>query len=236
MSGYNDGLLRGRSSMLLDDTQRAYIEFEHGALRSKYLAYLDTAHNEAQMQYFLEANPILIPGLYDLHNGPVGNVVVSKLQLANEFVTDFAFISSNSAIAQVTLIEIESPVTTLFRDSDSEFTASFNKSFQQVRDWALWAEQHSTFLKDIFRAVYHKNIFRYQKIATRCILVTGRRAEVQASPKHEKRWASVNHDAAAVVMTYDRLADIFAFNARLLQKLSRVSSRAVARLMSSPGD
>jgi len=222
--------------MSLDDTQRAYIEFEHGALRSKFLTYLDTANNEAQMQYFLEANPILIPGLYDLHNGPVGNVVVSKLQLANEFVTDFAFISSNSAVAQVTLIEIESPITKLFRDSDSEFAAPFNKSFQQVRDWTLWAEQHATFLKDAFRSLYHKNIFKYQKVTTRCILVTGRRAEVQSSAKHEKRWASVNHSASTIVMTYDRLADIFALNARLLQSLSCVPPHNVARSMSASND
>lgn len=232
MSGYNDGLLRGKSSMLLDDTQRSYIEFEHGALRSKYLTYLETAKNEAQMQYFLEANPILLPGLYDLHNGPVANVIVSKLQLANEFVTDFAFISSNSAVAQVTLIEIESPVTELFRESDSAFTASFNKSFQQVRDWSLWSEQNATFLKDAFRTIYHKNIFRYQRVSTRCILVTGRRAEVRASAKHERRWASVNHNASIIVMTYDRLADIFVLNARLLQNLICVPSRDVARSMS----
>lgn len=236
MPRYNDGLLRGKSSMLLDDTQRAFIGFEQRALRDKYLSYLDAANSEAQMQYFLEANPILIPGLYDLHNGPVGNVVVSKLQLANEFVTDFAFISANSAVAQVTLIEIESPVTTLFRDSDSEFTASFNKSFQQVRDWKLWTEQHATFLKDTFRALYHKNIFRHQKVTTRCILVTGRRAEVQSSPKHEKRWASVNHNASTIVMTYDRLGDIFAFNARLLQNLSCVTSQEVASSMSTSID
>ena len=229
MSGYNDGLLRGKSSMLLDDIQRAYLGFEQHALMEKYLSYLDTANSEAQMQYFLEANPILIPGLYDLHNGPVGNVVVSKLQLANEFVTDFAFISSNSATAQVTLIEIEAPTTKLFRQSDSEFTSSFNKSFQQVRDWSLWAEQHATFLKDTFRAVYHKSIFRYQKVTTRCILISGRRAEVQRSSRREKRWASINRDASTIVMTYDRLIDVFGFNARLFKKLSCVSSRDVAR-------
>ena len=233
MSGYNDGLLRGKSSMLLDDAQRAFLGFEQRALRDKYLSYLGTASSEAQMQYFLEVNPMLIPGLYDMHNGPVGNVVISKLQLANEFVTDFAFISSNSAVAQVTLIEIESPTTKLFRQSDSEFTSSLNKSFQQVRDWSLWAEQHATFLKDTFRTVYHRSIFRHQKVATRCVLITGRRAEVQASPRREKRWASINRDASTIVMTYDRLVDVFGVDARLLQKLSCVPSRDVARTITA---
>jgi hypothetical protein len=44
------------------------------------------------MQLFFEINPIVLPGLWDRHNGPIGNVVISKLKLANEYETDFAFI------------------------------------------------------------------------------------------------------------------------------------------------
>jgi hypothetical protein len=171
--------------------------------------------------------PVLIPGLYDLHNGPVGNVVISKLKLSDEYVTDFAFISENSAICQITLVEIESPKMQIFRKSDGLFTAEFSRSLQQVRDWDQWCNQHTAHLKDTFRRIYHRTIFKYQRVIVRCILVAGRRSEVVRSPKREQRWAGVNRDSSLVVMTYDRLLDSMSLNPRLLHQLRCVPSSRV---------
>jgi hypothetical protein len=231
MPEYNERLILGKSMMLLDDAQKSYLEFEEYAHKEKYIAYLEKASSEAEMQYFFESNPMLIPGLYDLHNGPLGNVVISKLKLAEEYVTDFAFISINSAVSQITLVEIESPKLEVFRKSDDQFTSEFNKAYQQVRDWGLWAEQNATYLKDRFRTIYFKNVFKYQRVITRRILVAGRRAEIQQNPRRERRWASISHDSSTVIMSYDRLYDIFNLKPILLRELTCRPARYISSFM-----
>ena len=219
MAEYNKRLILGDSEFGLDETQKDYLRFEERFLRKKFSAYLESAKNEAEMQYFFEVNPAFLPGLYDFHNGPLGNVVISKLQLGNDFVTDFALISVNSAAAQITLIEIESPKTPIFRNSDDQFSSSFNKAYQQVRDWGLWAEQNATYLKDRFRQIYSRGIFRFRKVVVQRILVAGRRSEIQRTSLREKRWAGINHDPHISVMSYDRLNDMFMLNPRILNEL-----------------
>ncbi len=230
MNEYNNNLIRGESLIFLDDAQRRYLDFETDSLADKYIQYLDKATSEADMHYFFETNPALLPGLYDLHNGPLGDVVISKLPLAGEHVTDFAFISVNSAESQITLIEIESPVMQVFRGSDDLFSSKFNRALQQVRDWSLWAEQNSTYMKDLFRNIYFKQVFRYQRVVIRTILVAGRRVEIRQNLRREKRWAGVNQ-ANGMVMTYDRLAEIFTLNPRLLHKLVCKPPSHIAELL-----
>lgn len=215
----------------LDAEQRTVLEFEERQLRSKYEKFLRSAISEAQMQYFLEANPILIPGLYDLHNGPKGDVVVSKLRLADEYVTDFAFISENSAHCLITLIEIESPRIQIFRKSDGLFTAEFSRALQQLRDWDQWCAQHPGHLKDVFRRVFHRSAFKYQRIMIRCVLLAGRRAQVERGAKRQERWAGVNSDPSVVVMTYDRILDHLSVNPRLLQRLRCVPQSQVSSVV-----
>jgi hypothetical protein len=231
VSTYNDRFLRGDSPVFLDDIQRSVVAFEEQQLRSKYEKYLSSATTEAEMQYFFESNPALVPGLYDLHNGPVGNTVISKLRLGDEFVTDFALISRNSAICQITLVEIESPRMQLFRKSDGLFTAEFLRTLQQIRDWDQWCAQHAAHLKDTFRRIYHRAIFSHQRVVVRCILVAGRRHEVVRSAKRQERWAGVNRDPSAAVMTYDRILDSLSLNPRLMQLLKCVPQNQVADLI-----
>ena len=57
---------------------------------------LDKKTGEQQVHDFLEEHPYLLPGFGDLHHGPYGGVVVTKFPLSTSFVTDFAYISSNS--------------------------------------------------------------------------------------------------------------------------------------------
>lgn len=234
MDQYNDRLVLGKCDTFLDKKQQSYVNFEEEFLRRKYRTYLNNASCETDMHYFFETNPIVLPGLYDLHNGPVGDVIISKLQLSNEYETDFAFISENSANAQITLIEIESPKIKIFRESDDMFTSNFNKALQQVRDWSLWVTQNSTYMKKIFREVYFRDVFRYQRVAPRVILVAGRRTEIQKNPRREKRWSGINQEVEPnVVMSYDRLAETLFLNHRLLQKLICRPRRYISQFIRS---
>jgi len=205
---------------ILDKHELKYGEFEGNFLRKKYLAYLNRAKTEKQMQLFFETNPIVLPGLYDRHNGSVGNVVISKLKLANDYETDFAFISEDSARSQITLIEIESPSIKIFRDSDDQFTSAFNKAVQQMRDWATWFDANRTYAKDSFREMYHRGIFRYQHVTTKVILIAGRREQIKKTPQREKRWAGLNASIGQnAVITYDHLAYGMTIDLDVLRKL-----------------
>ena len=232
MNDYNDSLIVAKREQFLDETQVGYLRFEQEALRKKYLEYLERAQSEAEMHYFFETNPIVLPGLCDLHNGPLGEVVISKLQLSNEYVTDFAFISVNSANAQITLVEIESPTMQLFRDSDNLFTSKFNRTQLQVRDWTLWIEQNATYVKDLFREIYFKGVFRHQRVVSRSIIVAGRRREIQVNSQREKRWAGISQQGGHVeVMSYDRLAETLSVNPVLLQELICRPRRYISQIL-----
>jgi hypothetical protein len=204
----------------LDKHELKYGEFEGNFLRKKYLAYLKRAKTEKEMQLFFETNPIVLPGLYDRHNGPLGNVIISKLKLANEYATDFAFISEDSANVQITLIEIGSPSMKVFRDADDQFTSTFNKALQQMRDWTTWFHTNQTYAKDLFRDIYFRGLFRHQHVTTKVILIAGRRDLIRRNSQREKRWAGLN---AAIepneAITYDHLAYGMTIDLDVLRKL-----------------
>jgi hypothetical protein len=217
------------AARLLDKNELKYGEFEGNFLRKKYLEYLRQAKTEKEMQLFFETNPIVLPGLYARHNGPLGNVVISKLRLANEYETDFAFISEDSARIQVTLIEIESPTLKVFRDSDDQFVSAFNRAVQQMRDWTTWFDANPTYAKDLFREIYFRTLFKHRHVSTKVILIAGRREEIEKSPKREKRWAGLNASIGQnEVITYDHLAQGMIIDLDILRKLICRERRYIA--------
>ena len=232
MDDYSDHLVLGEHEVMLDEGQRSYVKFEGEFLQKKYVEYLNRASSETEMHYFFEINPIVLPGLHDLHNGPLGEVVISKLQLSNEYETDFAFISADSGTAQITLIEIESPRMKVFTQSDDLFTADFNRTLQQMRDWTLWVHQNSTYVKDLFREIYFRSVFRHRRVVCRVIVVAGRRRDILTNSRREKRWAGVNQESDPnAIMSYDRLAERLSMNSSLLQNLVCGPRKRISKIL-----
>ncbi len=213
----------------LDEDQIIYSQFEDNYLRKKYADFLKQAKNERQMHLFFEDNPIFLPSLNDRHNGPLGNVVITKLRLADEYETDFAFLSVDSARTQITLIEIESPTIKVFRDSDDHFTSAFNKAVQQMRDWKAWFRNNQTYIKDRFREIYFNMVFRNQHVATKIILIAGRRSYIKKNPRREKRWVELNESIKPdEIVTYDHLLYGLSGDYDLQRKLVSMPQRYIA--------
>src|SRR5262245_7305643 len=82
---------------------------QHSLSEVEWTGFLENCRSEPEMQAFLEKRPTLLPGLEDLHNGPLHDIVVAKLPLGPDFVTDFAFISRHSMALQFTFVELEDP-------------------------------------------------------------------------------------------------------------------------------
>jgi hypothetical protein len=222
MDEYNDRFILARRGNALAVRHQSYLQFEQESLSKKYADYLRKACDEWDMQSFFENNPVLLPGIYDLHHGPVGDVVISKLELAEEHESDFSFITVNGATAQITFVTIESPKLKIFRSPDNRFTSVFNGCMQKAHDRASWVQNNAVFIKERFRDIYFKDVFKNQRVVFRTIVVAGRRADICRNPQRQRQWAEID-SGPTMVMSYDRLGEWILLRPRSLQLICRPS-------------
>ena len=102
---------------------------------------IESDPTEEEVQQFFEQYPRCLPEAGHYHNGLRADVVISKLPLHNDFITDFAYMSQNSQRVLIICIEIERPGKKLFR-KDGQFTSYYQAAKQQVVDWNFWARHH----------------------------------------------------------------------------------------------
>lgn len=178
----------------------------HAEKREKqFKELIDKKSSEPAIHTFLEENPYLLPGFGDLHHGPYEGIIATKLSLGRSFITDFAYIASNSQTLFFTCVEIESAKKRLFR-SDGKFHRDYLDARQQIVDWLHWAEQNQKEAIDCWGAMFNGRPASWFRIAFRGFLVFGRRSEFDTREKQE-RWsaeASSLHSGLST-MTYDRL-------------------------------
>jgi len=172
----------------------------------KWRSALDEATREQDVQDFLEHHPELLPGLHDLHNGPLHGIVVSKFPFGADYKCDFAFLTRHSMALQFTFIEIEDPSMPIF-NKDGSFSQPFNHARQQIADWRVWVEKNIGSLMDVFSPMFetYNALDDYKDF--RFYLVYGRRQEVETDKKRKEKWSSIeaSRDKKTIVMSYDRL-------------------------------
>jgi hypothetical protein len=176
-------------------------------LARKFEALLESAHAEQEIHEFFELHPQLLPGVEHYHNGPRGDIVVTKLPLGQDFVTDFAFASENSQSVQFTCVEIEGPRVSIF-GRGAQFSREYLEAKQQIADWNLWAQQNIREAIRLFDRLGRHLPQEYYAISLQCFLVVGRRGELNTL-KRKQRWAAENalRQASMAIMTYDRLIE-----------------------------
>ena len=176
-------------------------------LANRFEALLDSAESEQEVHEFFEQHPQLLPGVEYYHNGPMGDVVVTKLPLGSDFVTDFAFASENSQAVQFTCVEIENPRQPIF-DRGAQFSRGYLAAKQQLADWNQWAQQNIRQALRMFGRLGRFLPQEYYTISLECVLVMGRRAEFNTI-KRKQRWAAeyALRQASMRIMTYDRLLE-----------------------------
>lgn len=173
--------------------------------RSDFERLVHRRSAEPPIHSFLENHPYFLPGFGDLHHGPYEGIIATKLPLGKSFVTDFAYITSNSQTLFFTCVEIESARKRLFR-KDGKFHRDYLDARQQIVDWLHWANQHSREAIDCWGAMFNGKPANWYDIKFRGFLVFGRRSEFD-TPVKQERWsaeaASLNHGLQT--LTYDRL-------------------------------
>jgi hypothetical protein len=167
---------------------------------------LNNAKREQDIQDYLEHHPELLPGVFDLHNGPLHDVVISKFPFGADFKCDFAFLTRNSMQLQFTFIEIEDPNRPIF-NKDGSFTQEFNHARQQIADWRVWADKNIYTVMDMFSPMFKYYPVENDSKDFRFYLIYGRRSEAEMDKKRKERWSSlrVSADLKSWIMTYDRL-------------------------------
>jgi len=162
---------------------------------------------ESVIQSFLERHPYLLPGLGTFHHGPYGGIVVSKFPLGNDFVTDFAFVTSNSQMLRLVCVEIESARKCLFR-KDGAFHRDYVDAKQQIVDWLHWAHQNQRQAVDCWRPLLSRKHLQYCTVQYQGFLVMGRRQDIDSQKKQE-RWSAEAESMSSRLgcMTYDRLIE-----------------------------
>ena len=175
---------------------------------AEFEGLLNRRVSEHPVHDFLERHPFLIPGIDSLHHGPYAGIVVTKLSLGADFISDFAYVTSNSQELCLTGVEIESPRKQLFR-KDGSFHRDYLDSRQQITDWLFWAQHNMRDALDQWGTLFRRHRLRDYSIGFRGILVFGRRSEIEGDRKRQERWAG---EPGALhpnlhTMTYDRLLE-----------------------------
>jgi hypothetical protein len=98
-----------------------------------------------------------------------------------------------------------------------------------MRDWTTWFDANPTYVKDLFREIYYRGLFRHQHVTTKAILIAGSRHQIKKNSKREKRWAGLNASIGQnQVITYDHLADGLIVDFDRLRKLICRDRRYIA--------
>ncbi len=83
-------------------------------LRESFINLIDKQCNEQVYQKFIEDNTALVPREFIQNHGVLYDLVFRKLSLANDYTTDFFYMSKSSADWNCVLIEIEKPQSRYF--------------------------------------------------------------------------------------------------------------------------
>lgn len=169
-----------------------------GDLRRHFMDILNSGHGEPPVQDFLERNPHIIVGT----DWVDPRIVITKMPLGAEHVTDFCYVNPTSGVTYLNLIEIEDPAKSIFTQDD-EFTSKFTRAHQQLLDWLVWCQNHHDTVRDMF-SIASKGIgSRVSMFAARGLLVYGRRSEIN-NVRRQERWSSfVDNSKYISVRTYD---------------------------------
>jgi len=178
-------------------------------LKQQYLNLLDTYENEQDLQDFLEENTSFIPREFVQNHGIHELLVFRKLKLAENYTTDFFYLSKSSDDWNCVLIELEKPKSKFFKDGSNELHPNFLAGLDQIDRWRAWfsnSENKDYFTKQalsfIRRPMYENPCFM------KYVLVTGRREEYQDSSQRRSMIRAKERDDFKII-SFDSLMENF---------------------------
>lgn len=175
---------------------------------------LAETHVEEDYQSFLEANPRFIPREFVQNHGIHCSLIFKKLRLAENYITDFFYISKSSADWNIVFIEIEKPHSQYFKNGTDDFHKDFLTGLAQMNRWRAWAGELSNIqhlLNETLEPVWQPPIMRSNPVYPKYILITGRRDEFLGD-KRRLRLIQSQEREDFKILSYDSLIEGSEYN------------------------
>jgi hypothetical protein len=147
-----------------------------------YKKLLETYTSEQDLQIFLETNTEFIPREFEQNHGIHNRLVFRKLKLAENYTTDFFYLSKSSADWNCVLIELEKPNSKYFRGGTNDLHPDFLSGQDQIDRWRAWfsISANKEYFTNQSLSFIRQPLFK-NPCFIKYVLVTGRRSEFEGS-------------------------------------------------------
>lgn len=182
-----------------------YVEFTPEQVAFEEL--LDRQLNEQVYQNFLEEHTRFIPREFRQHHDIHLHLVLRKLKLAENLVTDYCYLSGSSMDWHCVLVEIEKPSSKYF-SSNRSLHSDFRHALEQIDEWKAWLEvegnkQH--LLQETLAPLFGPNSCWRKPVHFKYALVMGRRSEY--INQERMKLIRVKESSDFKILSYDSLLE-----------------------------
>ena len=179
-------------------------------LKEKFIALLDKQGGEQEYQEFIEKNTALVPREFIQNHGVHMDLVFRKLSLADDYTTDFFYLSKSSADWNCVLIEIEKPQSRYFKDASNKFHSDFQAALEQINCWRAWFSNRSNFdgfVNGTISLLREPRDWMWQNPCyIKYVLVHGRRTEFEGNEIRRRLISGQERDDFHI-LSYDSLIE-----------------------------
>jgi hypothetical protein len=147
-----------------------------------YKKLLETYASEQELQEFLEANTEFIPREFEQNHGIHNRLVFRKLKLAENYTTDFFYLSKSSGDWNCVMIELEKPKSKFFKAGTNDLHPDFLSGLDQIDRWRAWFSnpENKGYFTNQALSFIRQPLFK-NPCYIKYVLVTGRRNEYEDS-------------------------------------------------------
>ncbi|PJZ78788.1 Shedu anti-phage system protein SduA domain-containing protein [Leptospira neocaledonica] len=170
------------------------------SLKKEFSSLLnDVNTTENTIQKFLEVNNRIFFTPYLFHHGLLYQSVISKLPVANALISDFAYLTKNSAEWRLVLVELESHRKPLFTQNISP-TADLTAAISQINSWKESIRKNQNYIKD---RVSRLTDCQMVDLDIKYVLIIGRNLTEFTEAQKDRIKTLSNNDLT--ILTYDSL-------------------------------
>lgn len=165
---------------------------------------------EQVVQDFLEQNTELIPTPAEATPALHLDAIVSKFKLSTALSTDYVYMNKNSAVWDITLVELESPEKQFFTKNQNRPTpaADFTAALAQVKEWRAFLRDKPQALIETLKPLM-QGALRDNPVTVRYQLIYGRSADKNRSDATKAYMADLMENEGIRVLSYDSLIGLY---------------------------
>lgn len=175
-------------------------------LIKEYIDKLDQELEEKEYQDFLEVNTKFIPRHFVQNHGVHMSLVLRKLKISNDMITDFVILSKSSTGWNYILIEIEKPSSRFFKSGSTDVHSDFMGGVKQIKSWQSWFSKPENKAHFEAQLRFIKKPISNTPVDIKYVLVTGRRSEYEDSEDKIHTVRSYESDNFKI-MSFDSLSE-----------------------------